>query len=169
MTRQTTLPTACHPFPPVYDGNSRILILGSYPSVRSRAEGFFYGHPRNRFWATLGGVYGAPTPQTVDEKIAFLHSHRLALWDVCASCEIEGSSDASIRGAVPCDLAPILEKAQIVRVVTNGKTAEKLYRTLILPTTGVEPVGLPSTSPANASMTLPKLIEAWRPALTELS
>ena len=139
-----------HPIPPVFDKNSRVLILGSFPSVRSREVGFFYGHPQNRFWRTLAAVlHEARIPQTTEEKRAFLLSHGIALWDVIASCEIEGSSDASIRNAVPNDLSNILEHAPIERIITTGGTAHRLYQRYLKLQTGVEDICLPSTSPAN--------------------
>lgn len=152
----------CHPIPPVFDSYARVLILGSFPSVRSRQEGFFYGHPRNRFWQILGGVFEDDVPRSVEDKIHFLHRHRIALWDVIASCEISGSADSSIRHVVPTDLAVILSGARIESVFTNGKTAEQLYRKYQLPLTGIPSVLLPSSSPANAAWSLPRLTEAWR-------
>lgn len=154
--------TEHHPIPPVFDGQSRILILGSFPSVRSREVGFFYGHPQNRFWRTLAHVFEAPVPETTDEKRAFLLKHGVALWDVIASCEITGSSDASIRNAVPNDIGMILDRAPIERIYTNGGTAHRLYCRYLQPHTGREAVCLPSTSPANAAWTQTKLNEAWK-------
>lgn len=151
----------CHPIPPVFDSYARVLILGSFPSVRSRQEGFFYGHPRNRFWQILGGVFEDDVPRSVEEKIHFLHRHHIALWDVIASCEISGSADSTIRNVIPTDLAVILSGARIESVFTNGRTAEKLYRKYQLPLTGIPSVPLPSSSPANAAWSLPRLTEAW--------
>ncbi len=151
-----------HPIPPVYDRHSRVLILGSFPSVRSREEGFFYGHPQNRFWKVLAAVFSAPVPVSVPEKKAFLLSHGIALWDVIARCEITGSSDASVRNAEPTDLSVILQSASIRRVYCNGTLAYDLYRRYQLPVTGLEAVRLPSTSPANAAWTESRLREAWR-------
>lgn len=150
-----------HPFPAVYAPDSRILILGSFPSVKSREQRFFYGHPQNRFWRVLAALLGTDVPQTVEQKRAFLLEHRIALWDVIASCEIAGSSDASIRNAVPNDLSPILETASIRQVFTNGGTAHRLYRKYIYPLTGREDILLPSTSPANAARSLDALVDAW--------
>lgn len=146
-----------HPFPPVFDQNSRILILGSFPSVKSREQGFFYGHPQNRFWRVTAAVMACPVPETVEEKRAFLLSNGIALWDVIAACEIENSADSSIRNAVANDLSRIFASADIHAVFTNGKTADRLYRKYI----GENAVCLPSTSPANATWTLEKLIAAW--------
>ena len=151
-----------HPIEPVFDCNSRILILGSFPSVKSREEMFFYGHPQNRFWRVLAAVCGRAVPRTVEEKRALLLEEGIALWDVIASCEITGSSDSSIRNAVPNDLSRIFDKADIRTVYVNGKTAEKYYRRYLQPVTGREAVCLPSTSPANAAWSLEKLEEAWR-------
>lgn len=150
-----------HPFPPLYDANSKILILGSFPSVKSREQLFFYGHPQNRFWRVVAQVYGAPVPQSIEEKRAFLLQNGIALWDVIASCSITGSSDASIKNVQPNDLAPILKGADIRRIFVNGKTAEKYYNQYIRPRLGRAAICLPSTSPANAAWTVEKLVEAW--------
>lgn len=152
-----------HPFPAVYAPDSRILILGSFPSVKSREQMFFYGHPQNRFWRVMAALLGADVPQTVEEKRAFLLANHIALWDVIASCDIAGSSDASIRNAVPNDLKPILETASIRQIFTNGGTAHRLYRKYIYPLTGREDTVLSSTSPANAARSLDALINAWQP------
>ena len=146
-----------HPFKPVYDENSRILILGSFPSVRSRADNFYYGHPQNRFWKLLSRLYGATVPETTEEKTAFLLQRGIALWDVIASCEIENSSDQSIRDAVVNDLSEIFEAADIRAVFTNGKAADRLYRKYH----GENACCLPSTSPANAAWSLERLVSAW--------
>lgn len=151
-----------HPIPPIYDENSKILILGSFPSVRSREAEFFYGHPQNRFWRVTAGVFECPVPQTVDEKKKFLLTHGIALWDVISSCEIEGSSDSSIRDVVPNDLGEILAVADIKQIYVNGKTAEKFYNKYMRLEYNREAVCLPSTSPANAAWCVEKLIDAWR-------
>ena len=151
-----------HSIPPVYSSQSRILILGSFPSVRSREIGFFYGHPQNRFWKTLAGLLGEAVPQSIDEKKIFLESHGIALWDVIASCEIVGSSDASIRNARPNDLTKILAVAPIRGIFTNGATADKLYRKYLRGSVGMDAVCLPSTSPANAAWSAGRLLEGWR-------
>ena len=150
-----------HPFPPLYDGNSRVLILGSFPSVKSREQRFFYGHPQNRFWRVLAAIFGCHVPQTVEEKKTMLLSSGIALWDVIAACEITGSSDASIKNAVPNDLSPIFAAADIRAVYCNGTASYDLYQKYILPLTGRVAEKLPSTSPANAAWSLEKLIEAW--------
>ena len=153
--------TVIHPIPPVFDRNSKILILGSFPSVKSREGHFFYHHPQNRFWKTLAGVLDVPVPDTIAEKKAFLLSHRIALWDVIASCSIEGSSDSSIRDVVPNDLSVILSTADIRAIFCNGKTSWNYYRKYQEAVTGIPAVSLPSTSPANAAWTLEKLEGAW--------
>ena len=155
-----------HTIPPVWREDSRILILGSFPSPKSREQGFFYGHPQNRFWRVLAAVWGEETPLTVAEKTDLLYAHRLALWDVIASCEIEGASDASVRDAVPNDLTPILRGADIAAICTTGGTAHRLYTRLIEPVTGIPAIALPSTSPANARMSTEALAEAYRVLLT---
>ena len=151
-----------HPIPPVYDANSRVLILGSFPSVKSREAQFFYGHPQNRFWRVLSAVFGEAAGETAAEKTAFLLRHRVALWDVIGACEIEGSADSSIKNAVPTDLSAILDAGRVTRVFTNGKTADRLYRQFQLPQTGIEAVCLPSTSPANAQWSFARLCGAWQ-------
>lgn len=150
-----------HPIPPVYDSDSRILILGSFPSVRSREEAFFYGHPQNRFWKVLSAVYSCVVPMTTEEKKCFLLEHGIALWDVIASCDIVGSADSSIRNAVPNDLSRILQEANIRRIYLNGKTTEKVFNKYQRDQTAVEAVCLPSTSPANAAWSLERLAEQW--------
>lgn len=150
-----------HPIPPFFDENSHILILGSFPSVKSRESMFFYGHPQNRFWRVAAAVFGAETPQTVDEKKIFLQENHVALWDVIASCDITGSADSSIKNVVPNDLSPILETSPIQAIFVNGKKAEQLYRRYLLKQTGREAVVLPSTSPANAAWNLERLVREW--------
>ncbi len=154
-----------HPFPPLYDENSKILILGSFPSVKSREQKFFYGHPQNRFWRVTAAVFGDEVPQTVEEKKAFLHKNHIALWDVIASCEIEGSSDSSIKNVTPNDLGRILAESRVERVFVNGKTAEKYYNKYTRGKLGIDAVCLPSTSPANAAWSVPRLTEAWKAIL----
>ena len=157
-----------HPFPPVYDAYSRVLILGSLPSVRSRAEGFFYGHPRNRFWPLLARLLEEPVPVTIEEKRALALRHHIALWDVILSCEIRGSADSSIRHAVPTDLSPILAAAPVRAVFCNGQTAGAYYRRYQAPLTGREAIVLPSTSPANAACSMDRLADAWQRVLPYL-
>lgn len=156
-----------HPFPALYRADSAILILGSFPSVKSREQGFFYGHPQNRFWRVTAAVFACPVPQSIPEKRAFLLQNHIALWDVIASCEITGSSDSSIRNVQPNPLMPILAQTGITRIFVNGGTAEKYYNKYQLPVTGIPAVRLPSTSPANAAWTLERLIAAWRVILPQ--
>lgn len=151
-----------HPIEPVYDANSKVLILGSFPSVKSRESGFFYGHPQNRFWKVLAAITGQEVPQTVAEKKAFLLKNRIAVWDVIQSCTITGSSDSSIKDVVANDLSRILDSAVIRQIYVNGRKAEQLYRKYIYPQTGMEAVCLPSTSPANAAWNLERLMDVWR-------
>mgnify|MGYP000081379678 FL=1 len=151
-----------HPFPPLYNDHSKILILGSFPSVKSREQMFFYGHPQNRFWKVTSSVFQCPLPTTIEEKRSFLLANCIALWDVIASCDIEGSSDSSIKNVIPNDPSPILKKAPIEKIFVNGKTAEKYYNKYTKSITGITAHVLPSTSPANAAWTLDKLIEAWK-------
>lgn len=161
--RSRKMQKVIHTIPPVYDKNSRILILGSFPSVRSRQSGFFYGHPQNRFWRVLAAVFGEETiPADNDEKRVFLLSHKIALWDVIACCEIEGSSDSSIKNALPNDISPILDLCDISAIYTCGNTAKKLYDRYIFPLSRREACALPSTSAANAAYSLRRLTDEWR-------
>lgn len=151
-----------HTFEPVWNENSTVLILGSFPSVKSREEGFYYGHPRNRFWKVLAAVKGEEEPMSIDGKKEFLLRNRIAVWDVIASCEIKGSSDSSIRNVIVNDFSEILEKSKVSRIFANGKTAQRLYKKYVLPDTGMPITALPSTSPANAAFSLEKLIDCYR-------
>ncbi|HAG70377.1 MAG TPA: DNA-deoxyinosine glycosylase [Lachnospiraceae bacterium] len=155
-----------HPFPPFYDVRSEILILGSFPSVKSREQMFFYGHPQNRFWRVVARAFDDAVPATIPEKKAFLTKHRIALWDVIASCDIKGSSDASIENVVANDLSVILEAANISGIFVNGRTAERYYKKYIEPETGIRSVCLPSTSPANAAWSEDRLVDHWRERIT---
>jgi len=154
-----------HPIRPVYDKNSRILILGSFPSVKSREANFFYGHPQNRFWKVLAAVFEAEVPVTVEEKRAFLLAHGVAVWDVIKSCDIVGSSDSSIKNVVPNDLREILNMAEIAQIFVNGKTAEQYYKKYIEKEIGRKATCLPSTSPANAAWNVEKLVAEWKQIL----
>ncbi|MBQ3356820.1 MAG: DNA-deoxyinosine glycosylase [Oscillospiraceae bacterium] len=151
-----------HPIPPLFDGESRVLILGSFPSVKSREAMFFYGHPQNRFWRVISSLTGAPLPVTVEEKKALILSNRLALWDSIGSCTIVGSSDSSIRDVVANDLTCITDHAPIERIYCNGATSMKYFSRYIEPRLGRSAQQLPSTSPANAAWSLDRLIDAWR-------
>ncbi|MBR3436939.1 MAG: DNA-deoxyinosine glycosylase [Lachnospiraceae bacterium] len=154
-----------HGFGPLYDKDSEILILGSFPSVKSREQAFFYGHPQNRFWKIAAALYGEPAPETIEEKSALILRHHLALYDVIEACDILGSSDSSIQNVLPADLGPILSGSKVRRIFVNGKTAGKFYEKYLEPVTGIPAEVLPSTSPANAAWSLEKLTEAWREAL----
>ena len=154
-----------HPIPPTFDENSEILILGSFPSSSSREMGYYYGHPRNRFWKVMAALYGEAVPAGVDERRSFLLRNRVAAWDVISSCTIMGSSDSSIRDVTANDLRPILSGSSVQKIYVNGKTAEKMYRRYIEPSLGISAVCLPSTSPANAAYTLDRLIEEWKEAI----
>ena len=147
-----------HNIAPVYDANSRILILGSFPSVKSREAEFFYGHPQNRFWKVIAGVCDCDVPVTIEEKKDMLLKHRIALWDVIESCDIEGSSDSSIRNVKVNDFSRIFAVADIKRIFANGGTAYNLYRKYV----GDDITRLPSTSPANAAWNMGRLVDAWR-------
>lgn len=151
-----------HPIPPYFNSDSEILILGSFPSVKSREQMFFYGHPQNRFWKVLAGVYENDEPITIEEKKSFLKKHKIALWDVIASCDIEGSADSTIKKVQANDLRVILDIANITNVYVNGKTSLKYYDKFIRREVRREAICLPSTSPANAVWSLQKLIEEWR-------
>ena len=150
-----------HPFPPVCDENSKVLILGSFPSVKSREEMFFYGHPQNRFWKVISAVFQRRIPVTVNEKRVFLLECGIALWDVIASCDVVGSSDSTVKNVVTNDISPILEKADIRQIYVNGKTAEKYFKKYTQPIVHRNAICLPSTSPANASWSLDRLVKAW--------
>lgn len=153
--------TVKHEFEPVYDKDSRILILGSFPSVKSREQQFYYGHPQNRFWKVIAGLTKEMVPQTIEEKRQLLLKHHIAVWDVIAQCEIIGSSDSSIRNVTATDLHQILDHARIQQIYANGNTAKKLYDKFQKETCGRPIIGLPSTSPANAAFSLDKLLKCW--------
>lgn len=153
--------TVIHNIDPVFDSESKILILGSFPSVKSREAEFFYAHPRNRFWSVLAAVTGCEKPETVEEKKAFLISNHIALWDVVGQCEISASADTSIKNVIPNDISVILNKTDIRSIIVNGKTAEKYYNKYLLAKTGIKAVCLPSTSPANAAKKFDDLISEW--------
>lgn len=150
-----------HTFGPVFDENSRILILGSFPSVKSRECNFYYGHPQNRFWKVLAGVLGQQVPQSIEEKRTFLLKNQIAVWDVIASCDIIGSSDSSIKNVIGNDMNVILNNAGIEKICANGEKAYQLFLKYCKKEGQPELVKLPSTSPANAAWRLERLIEAW--------
>ncbi|MBR5731209.1 MAG: DNA-deoxyinosine glycosylase [Firmicutes bacterium] len=157
-----------HPIPAFYDKTSGILILGSFPSVKSRESGFFYGHPQNRFWKVMAALFSEEVPRTVPEKADLLRRHHIAAWDSIYECDIEGSSDSSICNVVPSDFAAIFAAADIRAVFTNGRKSHEVYTKYCLPRTGRPAICLPSTSPANAAWSLERLIEAWRVILEYL-
>lgn len=151
-----------HTIPPFCEGKPKILILGSFPSVKSRETGFFYGHKQNRFWRVVAAVFEDEKPQTLTEKKEFLKRTRIALWDVVESCDIEGSSDASVKNVTVNDIKGLLDKfPSVEKIFVNGKTAQKLYDKYILPTLGISAEALPSTSPANAAKTEAMLVSEW--------
>ena len=161
-----------HPFKPIFDKNSKILILGSFPSVVSRKFGFYYANPQNRFWWVLAQILNGLPPTSTDEKISFLLTHRIAIYDAATSCEIKGSSDAKMTAVAPADLEPIFKTANITRVYANGGKAheicEKYLKTQILNATGREPIKLPSTSPANANFNFERLVQEWMVIVEDL-
>jgi hypoxanthine-DNA glycosylase len=150
-----------HPIPPLYDQDSKVLVLGSFPSVKSREAQFFYHHPQNRFWRVVSQVFGEPIPASIEEKRGLLLRNHVAVWDVIQSCEITGSADSSIKNVIANDLSEILTAADIHQIITNGATAHQLYMRYIYPHTGIEAIKLPSTSPANAAFSMERLLEAW--------
>ncbi len=154
-----------HPVNPIYDEKSEILILGTFPSVKSREDCFFYAHPQNRFWKVMARICGEDTPKTVEEKTLMMKNNHFALWDVIKSCEVTGSSDNSIRNVVPNDLSDIFKTADIKKVFVNGKKAESLYKKYLEKQTGIKATVLPSTSPANASWSEDRLFECWKNAI----
>ncbi len=160
-TSPQTVARLVHPFGPLFEKQSRILILGSFPSVKSREQAFFYGHPQNRFWRVIATIFNSPLPESIEDKKALILGNGLALWDSIASCEITGSSDASIRNAEPNNIGIILSACNIERIYCNGRKSYDLYRRYIEPETGREAVCLPSTSPANARLSQDDVIKAW--------
>ena len=151
-----------HPIKPLFNRDSEILILGSFPSVKSREEGFFYGHPQNRFWEVISTVFREPIPYTIEQKRSLVLRHGIALWDVLASCLIDGADDASIKEPQPNDFSTLLSESSITRIFTTGDKAYKLYQKLCRKQTGIDAEKLPSTSPANRGRwPLKKLIDAY--------
>lgn len=184
-----------HPIEPVYDGNSKILVLGTMPSPASRDAGFYYMHPQNRFWQVMARVTGetlqyknngqftvangragelistnvdvpaSDIDAAISERRSLVLRHGIALWDVLASCDITGAADSSIKNAVPNDIASLLQQTQITRIFTTGQTAYKYYTCLVERHTHISAVCLPSTSPANAKWTLELLVEKYKSEL----
>lgn len=157
-----------HNIPPLYDEKSKILILGSFPSVKSREGQFFYHHPQNRYWKVMAAVLRSPVPETIEEKRKMILSGNIAMWDVIACCDIVGSSDSSIKNVIPNDIGWLLEKTCIKRIYTNGGMAHKYYQKYIKKQICQDDIMLPSTSPANAAWSLERLIEAWKERIGEL-
>lgn len=157
-----------HEFPPFYDSESEILILGSFPSVKSREQKFYYGHPQNRFWRVLEKVFNAEPLCLLSDKTKFLRENHIALYDVIYSCIITGSSDSSIKNPVPTDLFSIIHDSKVRKILLNGKKASGLFETHQSSIAAQIPhVSLPSTSPANAAISFSDLVEAWEIALKE--
>lgn len=158
-----------HPIDPYYDSLSEILILGSFPSVKSREQLFFYGHKQNRFWKVIANVFGENTPDSITEKKEMLKKHHIAIYDVIYSCEIVGSSDSSIRNVVPTDLKPIIEQSKIKKVICNGKTSGLYYKKYQEHILNMQAISLPSTSPANAAWSIERLTQSWKDAIFDMS
>ena len=151
-----------HPFPPLYDSESEILILGSFPSVKSREQKFFYGHKQNRFWKVMAAVLETAVPETIEEKKKMLYRHHIALWDSIYSCDIIGSRDSSIKNAVPTDLGKIITGSKIRKIFCNGAASGICFKKYQEKELQITADILPSTSPANAAYSLEKLISIWR-------
>ncbi len=162
------MPYEEHTFLPVYDEHSKILILGSFPSVKSREAGFYYSHPQNRFWKVIAELTEECTPATVEEKKKMLLKHKIAIWDVIKNCEITGSSDSSIKKVVPADIGSILKKSNIEKIYANGGKAYELYMKYIYKDTKKDIIKLPSTSPANAAYSLERLLEIWKVEISNI-
>lgn len=156
-----------HPIKPIYNEKSKILILGSFPSVKSREECFFYAHPANRFWRVIAKICGEEAPKTIEEKTKLILENNFAVWDVIHSCEIVGSSDSSIKNVQPNDLTPIINNSEIKHIFVNGKKAEALYNKYLREKTGIDCVVLPSTSPANAAWSEERLAEYWQREISD--
>ena len=154
--------TVNHTFEPIYDKNSKILILGTIPSPKSRENVFYYGNPKNRFWRVLSAVLDEALPENNEQRTALLLRNKIALWDVLKSCDIKGGSDSSIKNPVANDILPILDSADIKAVFTTGKRAFELYNRLILPESEIEAICLPSPSPANCAVSIDELVEKYR-------
>ncbi len=151
-----------HNIYPFFNKNSEILILGSLPSIKSRKEGFYYAHPQNKFWKVLSSIFKEDIPASIEDKKIFLNKHHIALWDVVKSCTIIGSSDSSIRNVTANDISSIIKKSKITKIYTTGKKAYHLYYKYLFKETGIEAIYLPSTSPANASISYEKLIKIYK-------
>lgn len=158
-----------HTFEPVFNKDSKILILGTFPSVKSRENNFYYGHPQNRFWRVLSEILQEETPTDIETKKQMLLRNHIAIWDVIKSCEISNSADSTIKSVVPNDLNEILLNSNVKAIYANGKTAEKLYNQYLKKQTKIDIISLPSTSPANAAFNLKRLVENWKIIRKDLS
>ena len=170
LNRSLDYESVAHPFGPVYDSRSKILILGSFPSVKSREQNFYYGHPMNRFWKVLARIYNESSPKTIDDKRKLCLEHHIALYDAIGSCDIRGSSDVSIKNVVPTDIKAILDESSIQLIVLNGKKSYETfckYQLANIPP-DIRVVCLPSTSPANAACSFDELLNIWGSALSSL-
>ncbi len=155
-----------HPFEPIYDQNSEILILGSFPSVKSREQEFYYAHPQNRFWKVLEAIYPSKFPlNSKENKTAFLKENHIAIWDSIHECEIENSQDASIKNAIPNDIQKILQESNIQKIFCNGNASYQVFQKYHKDFVSIPVEALPSTSPANARFSLEKLVEIWKEKL----
>lgn len=157
-----------HEFEPVFDECSRVLVLGSFPSVKSRQNDFYYGNAQNRFWRVMASCLQVDEPRTIEEKRAMLLRGYVALWDVIAECDIKGSSDASIMNVVPVDIERVLAAAPIEHVICNGGTVGRLYARYLEKRVGIKAIVVPSTSPANATWTFERLQQRWREVLGDM-
>lgn len=155
-----------HTFEPIYNEKSKILILGSFPSVKSREKQFYYGHPQNRFWRVLAYLVDESVPITIEEKKNLLLENYIAIWDVIESCSIQGSSDTSIKDVVVNDFSEILKNSEIENIYVNGAKAYELYHKYAEDRTGIKAIKLPSTSPANAAWSLDRLCKVWKEIIT---
>ena len=151
-----------HEFPALYDRESRVLLLGSIPSPKSREMAFYYGHPQNRFWKVMAAVLGESVPETIAQKKAMLKKHHVALWDVLDSCTIVGASDTSIEDPVVNNIKDLVKKSKVTHIFCTGATAHKLYQKLCAKDVGIDAIKLPSTSPANCAVSLEKLVAAYK-------
>ena len=158
---KTMTETIIHTIAPVYNAQSKVLILGTIPSPKSRETGFFYGHPQNRFWRVMADLFAAPLPQSIEEKTCLLLQNHIALWDTLYACEITGAGDSTIRNPVPNDFTPIFKTGRIKAVFTSGQAATKIYNKYSFPVTGIKPIYLPSTSPANCRLSYKELLAAY--------
>lgn len=164
-TSKATRTHVTHEFPALFDRDSRVLMLGSIPSPKSREVGFYYGHPQNRFWKVIAAVLHEDVPETIAQKKAMLTKHHIALWDVLESCTIVGASDTSIEDAVPNKIGELVKASKVMRIFCTGATAHKLFQKYCAKEVGIDAIKLPSTSPANCAVSLDKLVEAYKEIL----